>query len=395
MDYFDYDFLIDRLKKKFIISFEEEADYFFSSPGRVEILGNHTDHNNGKVIVSAINIYLLAAVKKNKSNFVRISYSDDDFIVIDLRDLKPKAEEISTSIAMIRGVLSGIVSNGYKISGFDAKIESMIPRGSGVSSSAAFELVFCEICNILFNDGLISPLLKAQIAQNSEVNYFKKPCGLLDQMSISYGNINYIDFLNPNIPIIKNIDYDFKEYKMILVNTLGNHSNLTNYYAEIMQDMKKIANHFNVNILREVDENEFYHSIKDLFELFGGRAILRAIHYFEENKRVDNAFVALQNNDIDQFLKLINDSGKSSYELLQNCYYPGDAFQGITLGINLSRKILRRGAVRVHGGGFAGTILAFVHKDDVNDYITKMGNIFGQKSIFLINPSKEGTKLIK
>lgn len=395
MDYFDYDFLIDRLKKKFIISFEEEADYFFSSPGRVEILGNHTDHNNGKVIVSAINIYLLAAVKKNKSNFVKVSYSDDDFIVIDLRDLKPKAEEISTSIAMIRGVLSGIVSNGYKISGFDAKIESMIPRGSGVSSSAAFELVFCEICNILFNDGLISPLLKAQIAQNSEVNYFKKPCGLLDQMSISYGNINYIDFLNPNIPIIKNIDYDFKEYKMILVNTLGNHSNLTNYYAEIMQDMKKIANHFNVNILREVDENEFYHSIKDLFELFGGRAILRAIHYFEENKRVDNAFVALQNNDIDQFLKLINDSGKSSYELLQNCYYPGDAFQGITLGINLSRKILRRGAVRIHGGGFAGTILAFVHKDDVNDYITKMGNIFGQKSIFLINPSKEGTKLIK
>lgn len=395
MGYFDYDFLIDRLKKKFIISFEEEADYFFSSPGRVEILGNHTDHNNGKVIVSAINIYLLAAVKKNKSNFVRVSYSDDDFIVIDLKDLKPKIEEISTSIAMIRGVLSGIISNGYKISGFDAKIESMIPSGSGVSSSAAFELVFCEICNILFNDGLISPLLKAQIAQNSEVNYFKKPCGLLDQMSISYGNINYIDFLNPNMPVIKNIDYNFKEYKMILVNTLGSHSNLTNYYAEIMQDMKKIANHFNVNILREVDENEFYHSIKDLFQLFGGRAILRAIHYFEENKRVDSALVALQNNDIDQFLKLINDSCKSSYELLQNCYYPSDDFQGITLGINLSRKILRRGAVRVHGGGFAGTILAFVHEDDVNDYITKMGSIFGQRSIFLINPSKEGTKLIK
>ncbi|MDD3123923.1 MAG: galactokinase family protein [Candidatus Izemoplasmatales bacterium] len=390
----EYIFRLERLKKKFMISFEDVAELFFSSPGRIELLGNHTDHNNGKVLVTAINLTMMAAVKRNKTNYIRASFDDDDFIVIDLSDLSFRREELGQSIAIIRGVAAGFVERGYIIGGFDVKIDSLIPRGSGVSSSAAFELIFCEIMNELFNNKEIPLLTKAEIAQRSEIDYFGKPCGLLDQMGIAYGGINHIDFLSPNAPVVTPVDYQFKDYHLVLVNTLGDHTNLTNYYAEIKDDMFKISEFFGVTELRKVNENEFYRNISSLFNNYGGRAILRCIHFFEENKRVDKAFNALKNDDINTFLDQVNKSGQSSYDLLQNCYYPGDSLQGIALGINLSQKILKHGAVRVHGGGFAGTILAIVHQNDLADYISKMSIIYGQKNIYTVIPSKIGTSLI-
>lgn len=378
-----------------MISFEEPAEVFFSSPGRIELLGNHTDHNYGKVLVTTINLALLAAVKQNNSNFIRASFDqDDEFVVVDITDTLPKKEEYHQSIALIRGIVFGMKQNGYLVGGFDIKIESAIPQGAGISSSAAFELVFCEVINQLFNQGNVTNLKKAIIAQKAETDFFGKPCGLLDQMGISFGGINHIDFYNPQNPVITNAPFTFGDYCLILVNTLGNHANLTPYYSEIKNDMQRVASYFNYNYLREVNENDFYRALPELVNEVGGRAILRSIHFFEENKRVDKALTAIQNQDLETFLRLINESGQSSYQLLQNCYYPGDQEQGLSLAINLTKKMLRRGAVRVHGGGFAGTILALVHQDDVNDYISKMSSIFSATNIYRITLQSKGTTIL-
>ena len=388
-------FRIERLKKKFMISFEEPAEVFFSSPGRIELLGNHTDHNFGKVLVTTINLALLAAVKQNNSNFIRASFDqDDEFVVVDITDTLPKKEEYHQSIALIRGIVSGMKQNGFLVGGFDIKIESAIPQGAGISSSAAFELVFCEIMNQLFNQGELSNLKKAIIAQKAETDFFGKPCGLLDQMGISFGGINHIDFYHPQNPVLTNAPFTFGDYCLILVNTPGSHANLTPYYSEIKSDMQRVASYFNHNYLREVNENDFYRALPELVNEVGGRAILRSIHFFEENKRVDKALTAIQNQDLETFLRLINESGQSSYQLLQNCYYPGDQEQGLSLAIHLTKKILRRGAVRVHGGGFAGTILVFVHQDDVNDYISKMSSIFNAANIYRIMLQPQGTTIL-
>ena len=388
-------FRLERLKKKFMISFEEDAEVFFFSPGRIELLGNHTDHNLGKVLVMTINLALLAAVKKNNSNFIRASFDqDDEFIVVDLEDTLPKKEESHQSIALIRGVVSGMKNNGYDVSGFDIKIESAIPQGAGISSSAAFELVFCELINQLFNEGRISKLEKAIIAQKAEIDYFGKPCGLLDQVGISFEGINHIDFYTPHHRMSTNLAASLDEYSLILINTPGSHANLTSYYSEIKSDMQKVASYFGHDYLREGNESEFYRALPELLKVVGGRAILRSMHFFEENKRVDKALIALQNQDIELFLRLINESGQSSYDLLQNCYYPEDKEQGLSLAITITKKILRRGAVRVHGGGFAGTILTIVHQDDANDYISKMSSLFGASNIYRVTPNFTGTTIL-
>ncbi len=388
-------FRLERLKKKFMISFEESAEVFFSSPGRIELLGNHTDHNLGKVLVMTINLAILAAVKKNNSHFIRASFDqDDEFIVVDLEDTLPKKEEYHQSIALIRGVISGMKNNGYYVGGFDIKIESAIPQGAGISSSAAFELIFCEVINQLFNEGKVSKLQKAIIAQKAETDFFGKPCGLLDQMGISFGGINHIDFYDPHNPTITNVTAPLGEYSLILINTPGNHANLTPYYSEIKSDMQKVASYFSHDYLRESSENEFYRTLPELVKVVGGRAILRSMHFFEENKRVDKALTALQNQDIELFLRLVNESGQSSYDLLQNCYYPEDTEQGLPLAITITKKMLRRGAVRVHGGGFAGTILAIVHQDDINDYINKMSSLFGALNIYRVIPNLTGTTIL-
>lgn len=391
----EFVFRLERLKKKFMISFEDSAEVFFSSPGRIELLGNHTDHNYGKVLVSTIQLALLAAVKKNKSNFIRASFDDDDeFVVVDLDDVYPKKEEYHQSIALIRGIVSGMKSKGFYVGGFDVKIDSAIPQGAGISSSAAFELVFCEVINQLFNHGEINKLQKAMIAQKSETDFFGKPCGLLDQIGISFGGINHIDFYNPHNPVITKAEFSFGDYSLVLINTPGSHANLTQYYSEIKSDMQKVASYLGHDYLREVSENDFYRALPELVKEVGGRAILRSMHFFEENKRVDKAFTALQNQDIDMFLRIVNESGQSSYDLLQNCYYPEDSEQGLTLALTLTKKLLRRGAVRVHGGGFAGTILAFVHRDDINDYINKMSSIFNAVNIYKVIPNVTGTTIL-
>ena len=225
-------------------------------------------------------------------------------------------------------------------------------------------------------------------------DYFGKPCGLLDQVGISFGGINHIDFYTPHHPMITNLAASLDEYSLILINTPGSHANLTSYYSEIKSDMQKVASYFGHDYLREGNESEFYRALPELLKVVGGRAILRSMHFFEENKRVDKALIALQNQDIELFLRLINESGQSSYDLLQNCYYPEDKEQGLSLAITITKKILRRGAVRVHGGGFAGTILAIVHQDDANDYISKMSSLFGASNIYRVTPNFTGTTIL-
>ena len=369
----------------FIERFGIEPTDYFSSSGRIELLGNHTDHNHGRVLTSAVNLDMLAATTKRADNKV-IAYSKGyEVMEVDIDDLSMHQEEVSKSIGMIRGCLKGMKDLGYNIGGFNLFMNSTVFGGAGVSSSAAFELLFCEVLNYYYNDDKASRVDMAKASQYSEVNYFGKPCGLLDQMAISLGGVNHIDFFDVENPVIEHVEPVLEGYDIVIVNTGGDHSNLTSHYADIKDDMKKVSNYFNKDYLSEIDEKEFYAELPGIRKFAKGRAILRAIHFFDENKRVDIAYKALQNNDIETFLKCINASGESSYKLLQNCYYGGDKEQGVTLGLTLSKKVLRNGAVRVHGGGFAGTILAFVKKEQTSGYVTLMNKVFGDNNAVVVN----------
>lgn len=364
----------------YIEKFGVEPTDYFSSSGRIELLGNHTDHNHGKVLTSAVNLDMLAAVSKRDDNKI-VAYSKGyDAMEVDVNDLSLHPAELSKSIGMIRGVCKGMKDLGYNVGGFNLFMTSNVFGGAGVSSSAAFELLFSEVINYYYNDDKASRVDLAKASQYSEVNYFGKPCGLLDQMAISLGGVNHIDFNDVNAPVISHLEASLKDYEIVIVNTGGDHSNLTSHYAAIKDEMKKVANYFGKEYLRDVDEKEFYQELSRLNKFVKGRAILRAMHFFDENKRVDLAYNALKENDVETFLKCINGSGESSYKLLQNCYYAGDKEQGVTLGLTLSKKILTKGACRVHGGGFAGTILAFVHKDNFERYMTVMSRVFGEKN---------------
>ena len=369
----------------FLEHFKSEPTDYFSSSGRIELLGNHTDHNHGKVLTSAVNLDMLAAVSKRDDNKV-VAYSKGyDAMEIDVNDLSLHPAELSKSKGMIRGVLKGMKDLGYRIGGFNLFMNSTVFGGAGVSSSAAFELLFCEVINYYYNEDKANRVDMAKAAQYSEVNYFGKPCGLLDQMAISLGGVNHIDFNDVDNPVISHLEPVLKDFQIVITNTGGDHSNLTTHYADIKDEMRKVANYFGKDYLSEVNEVDFYQELARLNKFVKGRAILRAIHFFDENKRVDLAYEALKKNDVDTFLKCINASGESSYKLLQNCYYGGDKEQGVTLGLTLSKKILRKGAVRVHGGGFAGTILAFVANDNLDRYCKMMRMVFGEKNCVVVN----------
>lgn len=371
----------NKLLKAFLYHFQEDADSMFSSSGRVELLGNHTDHNHGKVLVGAIDMDILAAVSPTDNRKIVFISEGYDKMVVSLDDLEIKKEEFSTSIALIRGCLKGFVDRGYNIGGFNAKAVSNIAHGAGISSSAAFELLICEILNYYYNDDKIDPIELAKISQYSESVYFNKPCGLLDQMGIALGGVNYIDFADTEHPVVKNLSVQLDGYALVLVNTGGNHSNLTPYYAEIKEDMHNVASVFDKKYLSEITFRDFINHLPMVFKKCGGRAALRALHFIDENKRVQTAFDALKNGKINVFLDMINRSGESSYKYLQNCYYPGDKNEGITLGVTFTRRFIKDGAVRVHGGGFAGTILAVVPLNQLRAFYTFMQSIFGDSNV--------------
>ena len=376
--------------KNFFINFDERVADYFSSSGRIELLGNHTDHNNGLVLVSAVSLDILAGVRKTNDNYIKIISEGYPLMTININNLNLSPNEKGKSSAIVKGVVQGFLNRGYKVGGFICYATSNIFKGAGISSSAAYELLIAGILNSYYNNDELDKVELAKIAQFSEVEFFGKPCGLLDQMGISLGGINMIDFESIVTPKIAHVELDLDDYDVILVNTGDDHTSLTQYYSEIKDEMASIAKHFGKTVLREVNGEEFYGTLKELKKNYGGWAVLRAIHYFDENERVNVAYNAIKNNDIKTFLKCVNESGESSYRLLQNCYYANDINQGITLGVVLSQRIIKDCAVRVHGGGFAGTILAFVNKNESENYINKMSEVFGKENCNRVGLRKLG-----
>ena len=385
---------IENLKNVFIENEKVEPTHVFSSSGRAEILGNHTDHNHGLVMVASISCDVVAAVRQRDDTIVKICSEGYPPVEIDISDLEVKKSELGKSDALARGVTKAIVDRGYKVSGFTAYTTSNIFKGAGVSSSAAFEVLVAEIYNTLYLNGALSGVDRAIISQYAENVYFGKPCGLLDQSGISIGSLVKLDFKVPKNPEIAKLQAP-KGYTLVLTNTGGNHASLTEHYAAIRREMEEIASFFGKKVLRDVPKNDFNKMLPTLKRRFSGRAILRALHFYQENERVLIAEKALLNGDTQAFLKAVNDSGTSSLTLLQNCYVPGDVKQPVVLGIELSKAFIKDGAVRVHGGGFAGSILAFVNDSEVKSYVQFMKKLFGENNVFEASVRSIGTTLIE
>lgn len=372
----------------------EGETFLFSSPGRIEVIGNHTDHNFGQVLAASVSVDLLAAVTPLPFNKIIVRSIGYPEVEVNIEDLKIKKQEIGDSAALVRGVAKGFVERGFKIGGFVATTTSDVFKGAGMSSSAAFEVLVSEIFNVFYNEGKIDSIAKAIISQYAENVYFGKPSGLMDQSAISFGGISHIDFKDPHSPQVEKLDWPFSDVSVVVVNCGGDHTNLTPNYAAIRTEMEEVAACFGKEKLREIEKKDFYDSILHLSKKTSGRAILRAIHFFEENSRVEKVYLALKNAEEEKVFAGINQSGDSSYRLLQNCYPEGDKTQPIPLALALAQRIDGLRAVRVHGGGFAGTVLAFVDKQKVENFKTQMGEVFGPNNIYVLKIRNSGaTKL--
>lgn len=386
----------EELRKGFAGQFgSDEGGEFFSAPGRSEIGGNHTDHNHGRVLAAAVNLDIAAYARKTDDGKVVLKSAEYPKVdVVDLSSLEQKAEEVGTSAALLRGICSRCVQLGYQVGGFECYTITRVLKGSGLSSSAAFEVLVVTVISHLYNDGKIDPVTAAKIAQYAENVYFGKPSGLLDQMASSVGGFTSIDFKDPENPIIEKVDFDITEagYALCVVDTGGNHANLTGEYAAIPAEMKSVAAHFGKEFLRDVDVNEFYEHIGEIRKETGDRAVLRAMHFFDDDKLAAEEAQALRAGDFDSFKRMIITSGKSSFERLQNVFAVVDPQeQGLSLALVLTEKLLAgKGAWRVHGGGFAGTIQAFVPLDMLDEYRTEIEKVFGQGSCYTLSVRQAG-----
>lgn len=360
----------------------------FSAPGRTEVGGNHTDHNHGRVLAAGINLDAIALASKNDENIIRIKSKGYNMDVVDIADLSVHPEEKGHSPALVRGVVKGFLNYGYKVGGFDAVTASRVLSGSGLSSSAAYEVLVGTMLSYLYNDGKVDAVTIAKIAQYAENEYFGKPCGLMDQMASSVGSFITINFKDPKQPVIEKVDFDFAScgHSLCIVDTKGSHSNLTDEYAAIRVEMESVAKQFGKNVLREVDEAEFKKNISAVREKLGDRAVLRAIHFFNDNERVLKEVDALKGNDFEQFKQYVIESGDSSYKYNQNVFATKQPdIQPVSVALAISEEILKgKGAWRVHGGGFAGTIQAFVPNELLDEYKTAVEAIFGEGSCYVL-----------
>lgn len=362
---------------------------FFSAPGRTEICGNHTDHNHGKVFAAAVNLDVIAAAEPTDDNKITIKSEGFPEDSINLSELSPVLEERNSSAALIRGVAAGFENHGFKIGGFRAYTTSEVMKGSGLSSSAAFEVLVGTILSHLYNKGLVAPVKVAQIAQYAENEYFGKPSGLMDQMASSVGSFIAIDFKDPETPIIESIPVDFEKFghALCIVDAKGDHADLTDEYAAIPGEMKSVAGYFTCDNLRQLSKDDIMLNMQVLREKFGDRAVLRSIHFFDENERVDKAVHALKTKNFESFLSNVRESGDSSYKYLQNIYAASDVkHQCLSIALNLAEYSLhRKGACRVHGGGFAGTIQAFVPLDMLQQFKMNIERTFGTGSCHVMS----------
>lgn len=382
-----YCFVID----KFVEKYGDSDDLrLFSAPGRTEVGGNHTDHQHGCVLAAGVDLDVIAVARKTDTGIIRIQSEGFAEDVIDLSILTPQTDEIEHAPALVRGIAARFKDLGYEIGGFDAYTTSNVLKGSGLSSSAAFEILVCTLLNSLYNNEKMDSVEKAIVSQYAENNFFNKPCGLMDQMACSYGGFVGIDFCDPQNPVIEKVDFDFTKanHSLCIVDTGGCHADLTSDYASVPAEMKSVASHLGKTVLREVDENEFYEKIPTLRqEGISDRAILRAIHFFNDNRRAVELKNALKNNDFEQFKNTIIESGRSSLQCLQNVFAPSNPQeQGLTLALSLTEKILNgKGAFRVHGGGFAGTIQAFVPNDILYAYKEEIEKVFGKGKCYVLS----------
>lgn len=374
--------------------FGEGEVFVFSAPGRSEIGGNHTDHQCGEVLAASINNDVIAIVQNLEEPCVRVISAGYEMITIYLDDLCRREDEEATTTALIRGVLAKTKEYGYQIGGFQAVVTSDVLIGAGLSSSAAFETLMGTILSELFNDGKISPIEIAMIGQFAENVYFGKPCGLMDQMACSVGSLAHIDFQNPVAPLVEQIEFDLDGYgySLCITDTKGSHADLTSDYAAIPEEMKRAAACLGKEVLGQVTRKEVLTNLPRIREQAGDRAALRAIHYVCENERVQKEVAALREKRFGEFLRLVKESGDSSYKYLQNVYVCHDVeHQNVSIALAVSDMILgTQGANRVHGGGFAGTIQAFVPNDIVTLYKTEMEKVFGDGACDVLKIRKYG-----
>ena len=366
-----------------------EGISFFSAPGRTEVGGNHTDHQHGCVLAASVNLDVIAVVAKNNDNVVRIKSKGYNMDTIALDDLAVKETEKNRAASLIRGVVARFKELGYNIGGFDAYTTSNVLKGSGLSSSAAFEVLVGTILSYVFNEAKISAVEIAQIGQYAENVYFGKPSGLMDQMASSVGSFVAIDFNDPKNPIINKVEFDFAScnHTLCIIDTGGNHADLTDEYGAVPSDMKAVAKYFGKEVLRDVDKNDLFAKLGDIRKDISDRAALRALHFFGDNERAQLEAQALNNGDFEEFKRLVIESGNSSFMYNQNVYTcKNPTEQGLSLALAASENLLKgKGAWRVHGGGFAGTIQAFVPNDMLNEYKTAMESIFGVGTCHILN----------
>lgn len=366
----------------------------YSAPGRTEVCGNHTDHQNGMVLAASINLDAIAIVGKSNHHTVEIKSEGYPLLQFDFNHLDMIETEKETTTALVKGVLSKMKNEGYQIGPFKAYITSDVFSGSGLSSSAAFESLIGTIISGLFNNMSISPVEIAMIGQYAENVYFGKPCGLMDQMACSVGDFVHIDFKNPEKPIVNKIEFDIAEkgYSLCIVDTKGSHANLTDDYAAIPTEMKEIANFFNKEHLSEITKQDFMENLPKIYSKASDRSILRAFHFFNENERVAKAAQMLSEDNFEAFLSIIKESGTSSYQFLQNVYSNKyEQTQPVPITLAMSEYFLgNHGVCRVHGGGFAGTIQAFVKTDFVPEYKKQIEKILGFGTCHVLKIRKYG-----
>lgn len=381
-------------EKEIINSFIElygncEGVSLFSAPGRTEVGGNHTDHNQGKVLAAGVNLDCVSAAAKRVDTVIVEKTKGHGRIEIDISDLSVHEDEFGKSSGLIRGMCAGFKEYGYNIGGFNAATASNVLSGSGLSSSAAYEVLIGTILNHFYNDGKVSAVDIAKISQYAENKYFGKPCGLMDQMASSVGSFITIDFENPQKPVINKVDFDFAScgHALCIIDTGGSHADLTGDYAAVRGEMEKAASVFGKEVLRQVNEAEFMKNIPLVREKAGDRAVLRAIHFFNENRRVDAEVEALSKGDFQQFKALVCESGASSYMYNQNVFtVKAPQSQGVSLALALCEKMLKgKGAWRVHGGGFAGTVQAFVPLDMLETFRTAIESVYSEGSCHVLS----------
>ena len=366
----------------------------FSGPGRTEIGGNHTDHQHGHVICGSVNMDMLACAVPNGLHRVRVQSEGYPFLEVDLDDLALKPEEANSSAALVRGVAAKIVQRGYPVEGFDACVTSSVLSGSGLSSSAAYEVLIGNIINHFFCGGELDAIELAKIGQYAENVYFGKPCGLMDQMGASIGGAVAIDFRNPADPVVERADYDFAQsgHTLCIIDTGSCHADLTGDYAGITAEMRAVAECFDKPVLREVPEAEFRASIPHLRQACGDRAVLRAMHFYDDDRRAVQEAQALKEGNFEKFLSLVNASGLSSVLHLQNAWSPANPRQqAIPVALARGRELLEgTGAIRVHGGGFAGTIQAFVPNEKLEPFKAGMEALLGEGMCHVLRIRPEG-----